>query len=101
MTPTFAKLSKHDTGERKGTKPHPAWKLHGRPDSVINTSEPTGKQQGEEYRVPLENDIKHVKDQKSATFSILCLSELMTALLKSVLGQNIGIRTQQSWSLFL
>lgn len=73
-------------------------------ESVINPSEPDGKQQGEEYRVPVENYIKHMKDQESVEFSTLCLSEWIAALFKSVSGQNflaLGSRTQQSWSVFL
>lgn len=58
------------------------------PDSVINTPEPNGKQQGEEYGVPVEDDLKHMKHQKSVEFSTLCLSELVAALLKFVSGQN-------------
>lgn len=44
--------------------------------------------------MPVENYIKHVKDQESAEFSTLCLSEPMAALFKSVSGQN---RTSLLW----
>lgn len=38
--------------------------------------------------MPVENYIKHMKDQESVEFSTLCLSELMATNFKSVSGQN-------------